>query len=425
MFDNHGMYDEDIVESAEQVAAGELILSLDDLEFLLNRAVDLSLRQKLEDRLIFGVFEKMLSTADLDDDSEMEQILDAALRIQKGEMDEPLHALDMIAESGVSFMEQRYCSGSLTTLRDWFLGWKPDIMMLEKMKSMGIDLDTPLVKGRTPAFLVASKEYHKKSAFDKKDPEEELAKAMACFSRESMEALDDKGISAAHEAAKNNHARMMEVMIRAGINVNLTEDAPQVAGTTLLHTACRYGNPEVVKLLIEAGADDTMLNAKEESPAHVALFHNYITGSKRLEPEDRIELIRELKHVDVPGRYGMTPMMAALECQDYGISHCLAPVFIEKGADVNHSDDLGNTPLLLAGGMDILKALVEAGADVNARNRNGDTPLHKALMRQSSREARYLIKKGADVGAVNEEQVTPMQLAVENGFEELLPLMGL
>ncbi len=30
MFDNHGMYDEDIMESAEQVEAGELLLSLED-----------------------------------------------------------------------------------------------------------------------------------------------------------------------------------------------------------------------------------------------------------------------------------------------------------------------------------------------------------------------------------------------------------
>lgn len=425
MFDNHGMYDEEIEESAEQVATGELVLNMDDLEYLLNQTVDLSHRQKLEDRLVFGILEKMLSTADLDDENEMERIFDATLRIQKGDIEDPLHALDILAESGISFTEQRYYSGSLTTLRDWLLGWKTDTKLVEKMEQMGIDLNIPVIKGRTPAFIVANKEYHKKSAFDNIDQEEELAKVMAYFSKESMEALDDKGTSAAHNAAKNNHSKMMEVMLQTGIDVNLTEDSPQIAGTTLLHTACKYGNPEIVKLLVEAGADDTMLNAKEESPAHIVLFHDYITGSKKLETDDRIALLRELKHVDVPGKYGVTSMMAALDCQDYGISHYLAPVFIEKGADVNHTDDFGNTPLLLGRGMDILKVLVEAGADVNARNQDGDTPLHKALMRRSSQEAQYLIKKGANVNVANEEQVTPVQLAVENGLEELLPLMGL
>ena len=129
--------------------------------------------------------------------------------------------------------------------------------------------------------------------------------------------------------------------------------------------------------------------------------------------------------MDVPGKYGRTPLMAALADKDYGISHDLAPVFLEKGADVNRSDDFGDTPLLLGSGMDLLKMLVKAGADVNARNREGNTPLHKALMRGSSQEAYYLIKKGADTSVANEEQVTPVQLAVEKGLEELFPLMGL
>lgn len=425
MFDNQGMYDEDIVESAEQVSTGELVLSLDDLEFLLNRTVDVSLRQKLEDKLIFGVFRKMLSTADLDDDNEMEIILDAALRIQKADISDPLYALNLFAESGINFTEQVYYSGSRTILRDWLLEWECGVKIVERMSSLGVDINTPLIKGRTPAFIVADREFQRKKPFTDIEPEEEMAKVAACFSKESMEALNEQGISAAHAAAKNNHIQMLNAMIKAGINVNLTGDSPKAAGMTLLHMACKYGNPEIVKLLIEAGADDTILDVQEESPAHTVLFHDYVTGSKKLVTDDRIALLKELKNVDVPGKNGRTPLMAALADKDYGISHDLAPVFLEKGADVNRSDDFGDTPLLLGSGMDLLKMLVKAGADVNARNREGNTPLHKALMRGSSQEAYYLIKKGADTSVANEEQVTPVQLAVEKGLEELFPLMGL
>ena len=101
------------------------------------------------------------------------------------------------------------------------------------------------------------------------------------------------------------------------------------------------------------------------------------------------------------------------------------PVFIEKGADVNHADNLGYTPLMLGSGMETLKALVKAGADVNARNKDGNTPLHFVLDRNSSQEAAYLIKKGADFNVANNDGVTPMQLAAEKGLDELFQFMGL
>ncbi|MDE6639000.1 MAG: ankyrin repeat domain-containing protein [Acetatifactor sp.] len=425
MFNNYAMYDEDIIESAEQVSAGELVLSLENLDFLLKKTVDLSTRQKLENKMIFGVFRKMLETADLDDEEEMKYIFEAAARIQQSDIENPLYVLDILAERGVSFTEIRYYSGSQTTLRDWILERICRLGIVERLSQLGVDLNTPLIKGKTPAFIVANRELQKRIPFTKIEPEEEMAKAVSYFSKESMEALNADGTSAAHIAVKNNHYLMLEAMIQAGVDVNLTEDSPRVAGTTLLHTACRYGYSEIVKLLIEAGADDTILNVKEESPAHTVLFHDYVTGSKKLTIEDRIALLRELKHVDVPGKCGRTPMMAAMDSGDYGLEHNLTPVFLEKGADVNHADIIGDTPLLLCGGMDLVKALVKAGADVNARNQDGNTPLHKALMRRSSEEAQYLIKKGADINVANEERVTPVQLAVEQGLDELFPLLGL
>ena len=116
-------------------------------------------------------------------------------------------------------------------------------------------------------------------------------------------------------------------------------------------------------------------------------------------------------------------MMTALTSSDYDIRRNLPPVFLEKGADVNHRDNDGNTPLILGGDIDMVKALVEAGADVNARNSNGDTPLHRALEEGRIREAKYLLRKGADYNVLNNSQVTPIQIAVEKGMDEVLQLM--
>lgn len=425
MFNNYAMEDSDIIESAGQVASGELELSLSDLDFLLKRAVDLSLSEKLEGALIFGVFGKLLAAVDCDDDDEVEYVFDAALRVLNSKTDDPLKALDILAEKNISFTEKRYYLGDRTSLRDWLLERAFSAELLERMSKLGVDLNEALIDGKTPAYILADREFSEKCPWTDTDAEEELARAADFLSVSSMEEMTAKGTSAVHTAVRNNHYKMLEAMIRAGVNVNLTEDSPAIAGTTLLHTACRYGIIEAVRLLIEAGADDTLLDGNEESPAHIAIFHDYISGSKVLETNERIELIRALKNTDCAGRDGRTPLLAALACGDYSIRNQLAPVFIEVGADVNHADDSGYTPLMLGSDMSVIKALVKAGADVNARNKDGDSPLHFALERGESQAAAYLIKKGADFGVADDNGVTPMQLAVEKGLEELLPLMGL
>lgn len=424
MFNNYAMYDYEIIESAEEICSGKLVLSLDDLHFLLDNVVREAMNKKAEDRLVFGVFQAMLSSADQDDDSEMLNVFDAVVLILRN-MEDPEKALDMTAESGISFTETRYCQGELTCLRDYILKWVFNVKIVDRLFRLGVDLNAPLVAGKTTAWIAADRDYILKKPWMDTDIEEELARAVRYFSRESMETPDKNGFSAVHMAAKRNHARMLQAMADAGVNMNVTTDSRKDPGSTALHLACLQGYSNIVELLISVGADDTILNVQEESPAHTVLFHDYITGSKRLTQDERIALAKALKHVDVPGKDGRTPLIAALSDDNYGIRCALAPVFVEKGADVNHRDNFGNTPLLLAEGTDIVKVLVKAGADVNARDDKGDTPLHHALQRMAGQEARYLIKKGANIRAENAEGVTPLQLAVEKGVEDVLPLMGI
>ena len=126
------------------------------------------------------------------------------------------------------------------------------------MARLGIDLNSALMKGRTPAYILA-KEYSMSGYKDEPDSDEEsLARAAEeYFSVESLEMLNSLGTSAAHEAVRGNHFLMLSVMLKKGVNVNLSEDSPGVAGNTLLHTACEYCLPGIARILMEAGADDT------------------------------------------------------------------------------------------------------------------------------------------------------------------------
>ena len=415
---------EECREKVEKVLAGELDPAADELYALIDSLYNSTF--EIRDSSVgtrLALLEKLLRKVDQDEDDEMEMVIEAAEGIigNDGPVEKVLEAM---ADAGVSFTEPRYYQRELTNLRDHFLEHKLSFRLAVKLAELGVDLNEALIKGRTPAYIVANRQ-RMMSWSSANEAEESYAKLVKeYFSVESMEALTAQGTSAAHEAVRHDHREMLEAMLKKGINVNVTEDQPQVAGTTLLMTACAYGFPKTVQMLMDAGADDSLRNVEDETAAHIAV--SVKVRFKKISNEERVEMLKCLNHVDIPGRNGVTPLMAA-QNYDLHASYLLTPVFIGKGADVNRADNNGNTALMLHAewycDKEVFKAMVKAGYDVNARNKAGNTVLHYAMKNRSSEVAVYLIKKGADVNAANEKQETPMLLAVEKGMDEVLAFL--
>ncbi len=379
----------------------------------------------------------MTIKADPDDDEEMTDVFESIAKLVNffdsdysystpEKRAASLGILDFIAEQGIDFTKARYCGSQRTSLRDYLLKMvHKKIPLLEKMFQVGVDLDKTLDDGKTLAHSLVARDRFG-SPYETDPREQELVECMEFFSTESMEALDGNGICAVHAAAKNNHFEVLEAMIRKGVNVNVTADSPAVAGSTPLHMACEHGYPKIVQMLMDAGADDTIMNVKEETPAHIAVSKKI--SYKEIKDEERVQMLRALKHIDIPGREGKTPLMF-VQSRDLYISGTISPLLIEMGADVNRRDNDGNNAMMLCaewhGTMNVVKAMVKAGLDLNARNKEGNTVLHRLLVRNNVQAAVYLIKKGADYNIANEKQVTPMQIAVEEGHTEVLELMDI
>lgn len=363
--------------------------------------------------------QKLIERIDPDDDDDMKYIMSvmqsALFR------DDKCQLLDICQKAGIDFTAPIHSGGSVTCIRDKCIGIGYGVKALEKFKELGVDLDKAVIQGKTPALITAS--CAKPTGFYK-DSEEYFGAAAALFSKESMEQIDNSGTTALHMAARYGHTDMLKVMIEKGADISLTEDEPAESGNTPLHTACIYGTVDVVKLLMASGADDSIQNINGETPAHLAVMKKKF--GEELQSRERAAVLKELKTLDMERNDGQTPLML-LQSLNINATKELLPIFLDANVNVNHTDNQGNTALILNAKnqcfKDVVKELIRAGADVNVADNGGNTALHYALRYGSQDVARFLVKKGADYNRANNQGVTPVQLAVEHGYDTVLEVM--
>ncbi|CAG2188628.1 unnamed protein product [Mytilus edulis] len=146
--------------------------------------------------------------------------------------------------------------------------------------------------------------------------------------------------------------------------------------TNPLTASCKHANSDIVRLLIEKGAD-----------------------------------------VNVCCGLGLTPLLWSCKLDNSDIVRLL----VEKGADVNLSDEDGHNPLIWSckhDNSDIVRLLVEKGANVNVSDGDGDTPLIWSCRHDNRDIVRLLIEKGADINVSCELGLTDIvRLLIEKGAD--------
>ena len=160
---------------------------------------------------------------------------------------------------------------------------------------------------------------------------------------------------------------------------------------TPLHLASFYGWVEMVRALLDHGANVHSEDRLDRTPLHLVAKG---TG-------------RDIGHGD---------------SDDIGV----AKVLLEHGADSNAQDKHQNTPLHLAlyyGNVEIVRVLLDHGANASAKDARGLTALHMVssdtYLQDGVGVAQLLLEHGADVNAEDHDHAIPSDFALRHRRPEI------
>ncbi|CAF1411584.1 unnamed protein product, partial [Rotaria sordida] len=245
---------------------------------------------------------------------------------------------------------------------------------------------------------------------------------------------NQSGISALMLAAEQGFFECVKLLVQAGADLELAPSGQlaltmNLCGQTPLFCAAKEGRTEIVKYLLDRGANPRVQN-------HYGVSALWIPAQKGM--LQVVELLLNAgaeTHVAPFGNLadelnitGWTPLYAAMKSRKFDVVKLL----LKRGADPNAVTKLGSTPFLLASeicDLDIIEACVEAGADLDfapsgpdADNLNitGQTALFMATLKDRVDVVKFLIQKGAHVNVQNRYGVSPLLLCAESGNYELV-----
>lgn len=214
-------------------------------------------------------------------------------------------------------------------------------------------------------------------------------------------------------AATNNRLKVCELLLNAGVDVNVMARD----GTRPITTASYHGHLDIVKLLIKHGADLKFTDSSASdvsNPLIVAASNNQARVIKLLLANGAI--------IDLPSNSGDSALILASLNGHYES----AEILLKNGANIEHKNHQGNTALLAAaykGQCNVVDLLIRRGADVHRRNHDSSFALLSAASNGYTRCAKLLAQAGVDVSAMDRLNNTAISMAARSNFIDVVRIL--
>ncbi|KAJ7628731.1 ankyrin repeat-containing domain protein [Roridomyces roridus] len=257
---------------------------------------------------------------------------------------------------------------------------------------------------------------------------------------ENKRVLDTPLVAAASAA----QPEIIHILLDAGADINFRT---QTWGTAL-EVSSQYGYLEIVRLLLQRGADASLHGPEDSETAlqlasgegHTEIVRLLLEGGAGRSTQDthdaliaaasggRAGVLALLIEKGVNLEEDIADGVGSLEAASLHGQVKTIEFLLDKGARINFKSRLGagGTPLIAAvseGRVDVVDLLLEKGADVNLRTEAFGTALEVASQNGLLEVVRLLIQKGADPNLSSPQHYTALESAAGEGHIDVVQVL--